>query len=42
MILAKYHGGGDVNHPVVQLELREFDEGIQVRKAQSWWNYYDL
>jgi MFS family permease len=41
-ILAKYHGGGDVNHPVVQLELREFDEGIEVRKAQSWWNYYDL
>ncbi|WVQ77252.1 hypothetical protein IAR50_006935 [Cryptococcus sp. DSM 104548] len=41
-ILAKYHGGGDVNHPVVQLELREFEEGIEVRKAQSWWNYYDL
>ncbi|ODN98264.1 sugar transporter [Cryptococcus wingfieldii CBS 7118] len=41
-ILAKYHGGGDVNHPVVQMELREFEEGIEVRKAQSWWNYYDL
>lgn len=41
-ILAKYHGGGDINHPVVQMELREFEEGIQVKKAQSWWNYYDL
>ncbi|KAK8853043.1 hypothetical protein IAR55_003744 [Kwoniella newhampshirensis] len=41
-ILAKYHGGGDMNHPVVQLEIREFEEGIEVKKAQSWWNYYDL
>lgn len=41
-ILAKYHGGGDINHPVVQMELREFEEGIQIKKAQSWWNYYDL
>ncbi|KAK6909668.1 sugar transporter [Kwoniella mangroviensis CBS 10435] len=41
-ILAKYHGGGDVNHPLVQLEIREFEEGIQVKKAQSVWNYYDL
>ncbi|WWD19453.1 hypothetical protein CI109_103913 [Kwoniella shandongensis] len=41
-ILAKYHGGGDINHPVVQLEIREFEEGIEVKKAQSWWNYSDL
>ncbi|EMR70797.1 putative hexose transport-related protein [Eutypa lata UCREL1] len=41
-ILAKYHGGGDMNHPVVQLELREFEDSIKVQKAQSWWNYYDL
>jgi hypothetical protein len=41
-ILAKYHGGGDVLHPVVQLELREFEESIKVQKAQSVWNYYDL
>ncbi|WVQ67243.1 uncharacterized protein L199_005438 [Kwoniella botswanensis] len=41
-ILAKYHGGGDVNHPLVQLEIKEFEEGIQVKEAQSVWNYYDL
>ncbi|KAH9883970.1 putative hexose transport-related protein [Xylariomycetidae sp. FL2044] len=41
-ILAKYHGGGDMQHPVVQLELREFEESIKVQKAQSWWNYLDL
>ncbi|CAJ2504594.1 Uu.00g119880.m01.CDS01 [Anthostomella pinea] len=41
-ILAKYHGGGDMGHPMVQLELKEFEEGIKVQKAQSWWNYYDL
>ncbi|WWC94623.1 hypothetical protein V866_001470 [Kwoniella sp. B9012] len=41
-ILAKYHGGGDINHPLVQLEIKEFEEGIQVKKAQSVWNYYDL
>ncbi|WRT70418.1 uncharacterized protein IL334_007416 [Kwoniella shivajii] len=41
-ILAKYHGAGDINHPLVQLEIKEFEEGIQVRKAQSVWNYYDL
>jgi hypothetical protein len=31
-----------VNHPVVQLELGEFEQGIKVTQAQSWWNYYDL
>ncbi|ORY28150.1 general substrate transporter [Naematelia encephala] len=41
-ILAKYHGGGDVNHPIVRLELEEFDRSIKVQKAQSVWNYYDL
>ncbi|WWC64363.1 uncharacterized protein I303_106973 [Kwoniella dejecticola CBS 10117] len=41
-ILAKYHGGGDLNHPLVQLEIKEFEESIQVKEAQSVWNYYDL
>lgn len=31
-----------VDHPVVRLELKEFEESIQVQKAQSWWNYWDL
>ncbi|KAI1334676.1 putative hexose transport-related protein [Xylariaceae sp. FL0016] len=41
-ILAKYHGGGSMEHPIVRLELKEFEESIKVQKAQSWWNYYDL
>ncbi|KAK7740886.1 hypothetical protein SLS62_010944 [Diatrype stigma] len=41
-VLAKYHGGGNMEHPVVQLELKEFDDSIKVQKAQSWWNYSDL
>lgn len=41
-ILAKYHGGGDMNHPVVQLELREFESGIELQKSSSVWNYWAL
>ncbi|KAI0602677.1 putative hexose transport-related protein [Biscogniauxia sp. FL1348] len=41
-ILAKYHGGGDMQHPMVQLELKEFEDSIKVQKVQSWWNYWDL
>ncbi|EJP61917.1 Hexose transport-related protein, putative [Beauveria bassiana ARSEF 2860] len=43
-ILAKYHGGGDMQHPMVQLELREFEAGIELQKksATSIWNYYGL
>ncbi|XWW99209.1 hypothetical protein V2A60_007218 [Cordyceps javanica] len=41
-ILAKYHGGGDMNHPMVQLELREFEAGIELQKSSSVWNYWGL
>lgn len=41
-ILAKYHGGGDENHPVVQLELREFAESIKIQQARSWWDWRHL
>ncbi|ATY67120.1 hexose transport-related [Cordyceps militaris] len=41
-ILAKYHGGGDMNHPMVQLELREFEAGIELQKTSSVWNYWPL
>jgi sugar porter (SP) family MFS transporter len=41
-ILAKYHGGGDVQHPVVQLEIREFEESIEVAKSRSWWDLREL
>lgn len=41
-ILAKYHGAGDVNHPVVQLELQEFQESISVQKGRAWWDWRQL
>lgn len=41
-ILAKYHGGGDINHPIVKLELREFEQSIELQKTSSIWNYWAL
>lgn len=41
-ILAKYHGGGDINHPIVRLELREFEQSIELQKTSSIWNYWAL
>lgn len=41
-IIAKYHGAGDSNHPVVQLEMREFEESIKVQKSRSWWDWRQL
>ncbi|KAJ9144181.1 Hexose transport-related protein [Pleurostoma richardsiae] len=41
-IIAKYHGGGDPNHPIVQLEMREFEQGIELQKSSSVWNYFAL
>lgn len=41
-ILAKYHGGGNMNHPMVQLELREFESSIEIQKASSVWDYRPL
>lgn len=41
-ILAKYHGGGDINHPMVQLELREFESSIELQKSSSIFNYWAL
>ncbi|PHH77559.1 hypothetical protein CDD80_491 [Ophiocordyceps camponoti-rufipedis] len=41
-ILAKYHGGGNANHPLVLLELREFEANIELQKSSSVWNYWSL
>lgn len=41
-VLAKYHGGGDPEHPLVKLELREFEDGIEVQKASNVFNYWAL
>ncbi|RCI14523.1 hypothetical protein L249_6660 [Ophiocordyceps polyrhachis-furcata BCC 54312] len=41
-ILAKYHGGGDANHPLVRLELHEFEANIELQKTSTVWNYWAL
>lgn len=41
-ILAKYHGAGDPNHPVVKLELREFGESIELQKSTDIFNFWPL
>ncbi|KAJ3868996.1 general substrate transporter [Lentinula edodes] len=42
-VLAKYHGNGDVNAPLVQLELKEFEESIKLDASDKrWWDYSEL
>ncbi|KAL8341857.1 hypothetical protein RB601_005312 [Gaeumannomyces tritici] len=42
-ILAKYHGDGDRNHPVVQLEYREIVEQANLYTTDNrWWNFREL
>ncbi|KAA8573440.1 hypothetical protein MFRU_038g00300 [Monilinia fructicola] len=42
-IMAKYHGEGDRNSPLVQLELREMMEDISKTGADKrWWDFREL
>jgi hypothetical protein len=42
-IQAKYHGEGDRNSPIVQLEYREMLEDISVTGSDKrWWDYRSL
>jgi len=42
-VLAKYHGNGDVNSPLVQLELKEFESSIMLDASDKrWWDYSEL
>lgn len=42
-ILGKYHGAGDEHAPLVELEIREFEEGIKLDGSDKrWWDYKDL
>ncbi|KAK6072044.1 hypothetical protein SCUP234_08715 [Seiridium cupressi] len=42
-IFAKYHGDGDENSPLVQLQYREIVEETQVlRNDNPWWDYREL
>jgi hypothetical protein len=41
--MAKYHGNGDENHPLVQLQLREITEDFAVtRNDNPWWDFREL
>ncbi|PFH51320.1 hypothetical protein AMATHDRAFT_59397 [Amanita thiersii Skay4041] len=42
-ILAKYHGNGDENAPLVLLEWKEFEEAIRLDASDKrWWDYSEL
>ncbi|KAF8915262.1 general substrate transporter [Mucidula mucida] len=42
-ILAKYHGNGDTNAPLVALQMREFEESIGLDASDKrWWDYSEL
>lgn len=38
--LVKYHGNGDINNPIVQLEIEEFKSNIQLNGSDKrWWDF---
>ncbi|EGY22161.1 hypothetical protein VD0002_g5171 [Verticillium dahliae] len=42
-ILAKLHGEGDVDHPIVQLQLKEMMAQISTEASDKrWWDYREL
>ncbi|KAF9266336.1 general substrate transporter [Marasmius fiardii PR-910] len=42
-VLAKYHGNGDENAPLVQLQWKEFEEAIRLDASDKrWYDYSEL
>lgn len=43
-MLTKYHGGGDPNNALVQLELEEMQVAIAIdnQNVEAWWDYRGL
>jgi MFS family permease len=42
-IMAKYHGDGDENSPLVQLQLQQItDDFAQTRNDNPWWDFREL
>ena len=42
-VMAKYHGEGDRDSPIVQLEFREMMEDISITGSDKrWWDYREL
>ncbi|KAK2778029.1 hypothetical protein FQN52_002934 [Onygenales sp. PD_12] len=42
-VLARYHGEGDRNHPIVVLQLKEMQSQIAIDASdKKWWDYREL
>lgn len=42
-VLARYHGEGSVDHPMVQLQLKEMTQQIGTNASdKKWWDYREL
>lgn len=41
-ILAKYHTNGDIDHPLVALEMTEMLAAVDVEHEASWKDLFDL
>lgn len=42
-VLAKYHGEGNANHPIVQLQMKEMGTQILTDASdKKWWDYREL
>lgn len=42
-VLGKYHGEGDINHPMVSLQMKEMQHQIkQDASDKRWWDYREL
>ncbi|KAL2818586.1 general substrate transporter [Aspergillus granulosus] len=42
-VLAKYHGDGDLNHPIVILQMKEMRQSIATDGSdKAWWDYREL
>jgi len=40
--LTRYHGGGDPNAPIVQLQMDEMRTSYAVNRMEKWWDYRPL
>jgi hypothetical protein len=41
-VLTKYHGGGDRSHPIVTLQIREFEASIKPQSYMDNFNFLQL
>lgn len=41
-ILAKFHANGELDHPLVELEMTEMRQNLQQTGLMSWKTYFDI